>query len=139
MKIIDNPKKEKAVTILVMVFIIMVIIVTSIIRDSNTKKLIKHGVITIGLVYDVSLTYRGYFDPHYTFTINGKQYKNDIDFIEILPRYQNNFINKTFPVIYFPEDPNINYLLLTPNSFEKYDKEFPDSLEWIRKYMRDDK
>ena len=136
MKIFGDPKKERIVTIVVCSLFIIVIIVSTIIRNSITSKLINHGIITNGLITDITSSVRGDFSIVYSFTFNGRQYKNDYTYSELLLRYQNNFDGKVFPVIYLPEDPTINYLLVTPNSFKEYDKSFPDSLNWVKLYMK---
>ncbi|MBL7888971.1 MAG: hypothetical protein JNL24_05430 [Bacteroidia bacterium] len=45
------------------------------------------------------------------------------------------FLNKKFTIIYNPEKPAGEYLLLYHRaSFETFDMPFPDSLKWIDKY-----
>ncbi|HTB53260.1 MAG TPA: hypothetical protein VK718_10860 [Ferruginibacter sp.] len=135
MKIVGDPKKEKIVTILVSVFFIGVITITTLLGNFNDKKLIERGVIINATIYDVTSTVRGDFAVKYRFFIAGKPYESEHSYGEIISRYQSNFINKSFPMIYLSEDPSINYLLVTPNSFKKYNKDFPDSLGWVKNYM----
>lgn len=46
------------------------------------------------------------------------------------------FIGKTFPVIYHPEDQSLSRMLFSPDDFEYIKTIFPDSLQWVVKYLK---
>lgn len=43
-------------------------------------------------------------------------------------------MNKTFPLLYVIDAPEVNTLLLFESDFNKYKKPFPDSLNWVKDY-----
>src|SRR5450755_4868221 len=45
-------------------------------------------------------------------------------------------LNRTFPVIYSPNYPKNNYILIRPEDFNRFNYSFPDSLNWVLKYIR---
>jgi hypothetical protein len=47
------------------------------------------------------------------------------------------FVGHSFPVIYQPNNPSNNYLLIVHKDFEKYNFLFPDSLKWTEKYIKE--
>jgi hypothetical protein len=135
MKIIGNPKREKIVTITTMSLTVGLLLSLVIYINYNKSRLINHGVMTSGFIYSVTTTGRGYFTPLCHFIVNGKEYKNNDNFIELPYSRQYDFIGKTFPIIYLPENPSINHILITPSSFKRYNKKFPDSLVWVKSYI----
>jgi len=136
MKIINNIKTKRIITWVIATFFVVTIAVTTIQSNSDTHKLANQGILTNAYIIDITTTVRGDFAINYRFIVNGKSFENQHSYSELLLRYQNNFINKIFPVIYLSQNPSINYLLVTPQSFKEYNKDFPDSLQWIRQYMR---
>jgi len=42
---------------------------------------------------------------------------------------------KSFPVLYLPTDPDNNRILILPYDFERMNRNFPDSLEWLKNYF----
>ncbi|HEY5367860.1 MAG TPA: hypothetical protein VIJ75_02620 [Hanamia sp.] len=136
MKIINNTKTRRIITWVIATFFVVTIVVTTIQGNSNTHKLANQGVLANAYVMDITTTVRGDFAIDYRFIVNGKSFEDQHSYSELLMRYQNNFLNRTFPVIYLPQNPSINYLLVTPQSFKEYNKDFPDSLQWIMQYMR---
>ncbi|PQJ11719.1 hypothetical protein CJD36_007955 [Flavipsychrobacter stenotrophus] len=47
------------------------------------------------------------------------------------------FIGKTFPVIYNPENKSFASMLITPRDFKSSNIIFPDTLNWVNKYLRE--
>ena len=41
-------------------------------------------------------------------------------------------MNKFFPVVYSTISPKKGILLVSPADFERWDLEFPDSLNWVK-------
>jgi len=74
----------------------------------------------------------------YFFFIKGKKLKGSTVFLTSEISFsdcQNYFVGKQFPVIYVPEKPTINLMLVSPKNFDQYSYKFPDSLNWVRKYL----
>lgn len=46
-------------------------------------------------------------------------------------------INKEFPIIVDSLNAKNSYILISPSDFSKFQLSFPDSLNWIKKYIRD--
>jgi hypothetical protein len=45
------------------------------------------------------------------------------------------FVGKSFPVVYNPNNPDNNFLLIRPGDFKKFNQSIPDSLKWIIQYL----
>ena len=45
------------------------------------------------------------------------------------------FINKHFPIVYSKRHPDVSIILIMPENFSQWGLTFPDSLNWVRKYM----
>ncbi|MBS1758020.1 MAG: hypothetical protein JSU03_12145 [Bacteroidetes bacterium] len=79
-----------------------------------------------------------FFD--YSINIVGKNYNasssyqtNEISFFSA----EKYFVNKTFPAIYYPLNPSVSSILITPKDFERYGYAFPDSLKWVLQYFKE--
>ncbi len=46
-------------------------------------------------------------------------------------------INKEFPIIIDSLNVSNSYILVSPSDFSRFNISFPDSLNWIKKYIRD--
>lgn len=46
-------------------------------------------------------------------------------------------INKEFPIIIDSLNVSNSYILVSPSDFNRFNISFPDSLNWIKKYIRD--
>ncbi|MNL81951.1 hypothetical protein D3C87_2092070 [compost metagenome] len=44
----------------------------------------------------------------------------------------NEFENKNFPVIYTPDNADLNRMLILESDFNEFDLQYPDSLKWVR-------
>jgi hypothetical protein len=63
---------------------------------------------------------------NYEYFVNGKRYAH------IGKLYAETLPIKTIPVLYPCSDPSFGQLMLTP---EEYDLPYPDSLQWVNKYI----
>lgn len=57
--------------------------------------------------------------------VNGKEYG----------RLKSLIVGKFFPLVYDSLNPRTNAILILPNSFKRYEVDFPDSLRWIAYYF----
>ena len=109
--------------------IILVIAITSINKENELKV---KGVLTFGKITKITLLHKAEKNFDYEFkdksgTIHTRG--------ECLPLVNSSFfIGRSFPVIYNPEDPESNCILITRKYFEIYGVNFPDSLTWIDAY-----
>jgi len=110
---------------------------------SNREKRIKKHNISYGQTIECSHSSKNggvqYLD--YCFVLNNKKYKNSVAFeLKYLTRYQCNefFTNKTFPVVYYPDDPSNNMMIISPKDFGYYNIPFPDSLNWVKEYIKEE-
>ncbi len=69
----------------------------------------------------------------YKYSYNGKSYEKARGMNGILYSNGDKFLYRHFPVL-FSKLINSGTLLLTPDDFKKYGREFPDSLNWIFQY-----
>lgn len=76
---------------------------------------------------------RGY-RIEYEYIINGKIYNSD-SYRSIFP-LNNVAIGKFFPFIYNKEKPEKHEILITPDNFQEFGIEFPDSLDWVLPYFK---
>jgi hypothetical protein len=47
-----------------------------------------------------------------------------------------NFINRYFPVMYYPEMAGQSQLLVRPSDFKDFNISYPDSLKWVLPYLK---
>lgn len=94
-------------------------------------KLLKNNNIAQAKITFVSGAYRGGMDIKYEYFANKEKILSS-GFIPIPYKHKDNFINKYFPVVYYPKKINQSEILILPSTFKKYNFEYPDSLEWVR-------
>lgn len=78
----------------------------------------------------------------FTIEIDGKSYKgaslitsSDIN----IPMVRKYFMGKTFPAVYYPSNPSNSNILILPSDFEKYNYIFPDSLNWVKRLIEENR
>lgn len=71
----------------------------------------------------------------YQFKVDEKEFKNVGAFGNIYTSEGQNFVNKHFPVAYEKNNVSNNQLLISPKQFNEFNLPFPDSLEWVLKYI----
>ena len=100
----------------------------------NRKKTIKSNMkVNSGYIYECNSAFRGGVDIFYSVVINGNTVKGSRS-LGITSSYRNFFEKKWFPVVYNADEPTENKILIKPIDFEDYGIEFPDSLNWVKKY-----
>jgi len=68
---------------------------------------------------------------YYTYKIDGIVYK-DHSSQKISGKYLEDFMNKCFPLVYSTKNPEKSILLITPDDFDRWGMQFPDSLIWVK-------
>lgn len=98
-------------------------------RSNDLKK---NGIIVNGkILNDVFATKSSVMQFEYEFAYDGTYYKNNS------PAGVTNFtafIGKIFPVRFSPKTGN-SEILITPRHFKRYEIHYPDSLDWVKKYL----
>jgi hypothetical protein len=117
------------IAIVALVFsIIAFAIVKNCNRDSKLKS--NHNI-SNGRIVDVLDRAKSGFGVEYTFLVNNKEYQGSTI---LIVRSRDGLIGKNVPVIYWPDNPNINRLLFFSYDWEKYNLQFPDSMNWVNQY-----
>ena len=109
--------------------IILIIAINSINKENELKE---KGILTFGKITNISLLHKAEKEFNYEF----KDKSGTIHIRgECLPLGNSSFfVGRSFPVIYNPEDPESNHILITRKYFKIYGVNFPDSLIWIDTY-----
>ena len=73
----------------------------------------------------------------FTMEVNGKKYNGSSPYkdSDFAPGGLREIRGKSFPVIYHPDYPSINSLLILPSEFKEAGLPFPDSLKWLLPYL----
>lgn len=95
-----------------------------------------YGVYTTGIVTKAPIS-RGGPTIYYEFYSGGEKYMGKIPYPNLYSDVGREFIGKSFPVVYYPKSPRLNSICITPTDFKHYSEPFPDSLNWVLKYIRD--
>jgi len=78
--------------------------------------------------------YKSGYNLQFKFTVNKETYYGESG--KIFRCNYNKFLGKHFPVVYSKKNPNRNIILLSPNDFKRWDKTFPDSLNYINECFK---
>jgi hypothetical protein len=115
-----------------LVLIVLAVCVCLVVFDCSKKKAIlkKNGVITSGRVTKVYPRVKGGIHINYEFYYKGKKIKGSGLYF-IRNKYMNEFENRTFPVIYTPDNPTLKQMLIMKSDFNDFDLQYPDSLKWV--------
>lgn len=98
----------------------------------------KSHTIVVGKIYRYAYGGRGNaggFHVDFKTIVNGKEYDASSRYLTSDFNCSNDFIGKTFPVIYNPKHPSISSILIIPSDFARYNYQYPDSLNWVKKYI----
>lgn len=99
------------------------------------KEIEKNKEITFGIINDYSKHYRSYaFSPNYSYIVNGVEYKG-VSYHVFNLNYWDAYNGKSFPIVYSSINPQKSIMLITPHDFKRWEMEFPDSLNWVKKKM----
>jgi hypothetical protein len=129
--------KDKLATIIIIIILFLLAKFNHWIGDNKMEKLKKEGIFTKGNTLFVSLTPKnGDSGIIYEFIIDKEKIRKGKDMDKTDRRLDSIFLNKRFPVIYLKDDPEVNKMLIFPSDFEDFGKPFPDSLNWVKKYLK---
>lgn len=133
-----NKKLYTTPLTILMIGVVLFIISINFVKNNNkNKELQSKGFIAKGILIQSNLRPKSgkSIDVYARFEVEGTSYSSNSLVKGIYPQdFKQHFINKSFPVIYVPENPIINEILITPDRFKKYAIPFPDSLNWVLKY-----
>lgn len=119
------------------VFVIVIAYAVGLFKDYNAvQRLLQSHVLTSGKITKCKFLSKtgGALNMYYEYSVNGKVY---IDFSRTridLSDCKQYFLNKSFPVIYNPNEKDFSVMLMLPQTFKYYGYTFPDSLKWVLKY-----
>lgn len=105
-------------------------------RKSQLKN--QHDVV-IGKIYSFSYNARGNagcFFVNFRYQIKEKEYCASKGYLTSDFHHDEEFVQKHFPIVYNSQHPSIASILIIPADFAQYNFIFPDSLNWVRKYIR---
>lgn len=71
------------------------------------------------------------FYLNYTYKIDNHVYNGESS-RKVPGKFIDEYLNKSFPIVYSIRNPQKSILLVTPGDFERWGMQFPDSLGWIR-------
>lgn len=123
--------------IVILCAFIIYVIVTYVFASRQASILLKYHKITNGVIVECKFLPKTGGDTKifYQYIVNQKLVNDDRR--SPLKDYKSakKLIGKNFPVVYNDENSELSYLLITPQEFEKYGYTFPDSLNWVLKYI----
>ena len=93
------------------------------------------GILLTGKIRSYEYGARGHMWFQYEFNYQGTTYRGETG---VFVTNFNQFVGKTFPVIFFKKTKE-NDLLITPRDFEIYHLKYPDSLTWVKNFVDKDK
>ena len=106
------------------------------------RKLENRHQLTVALTQKVTgggLGNAGRLFLDYTLEVKGKLYKGSNVFLTNELNWndaEQYFIKKTFPSVYNPDNPSISLMLITPKDFSRFGYKFPDSLNWVKSFIK---
>lgn len=122
---------ESKKSTLVFVIIIFLLIVGCIVFMQN--RFTKNGKLmnaeTLGWIYTSNVT----LNLQYEFYYNGTKVVRSNAFNKFMGN--NQFVHRFFSVMYDP-DTKLSQLLIQPSDFKRFHLDFPDSLQWVLKYLK---
>jgi hypothetical protein len=96
-------------------------------RENSVLK--ERGKVTTGNVISFKGISRFRHSVNYIFLVGSKSYQEEDEITDLDYKYFGLFRGKTFPVIYDPENPRINRILLTKSDFKQFKLLIPDTLQ----------
>lgn len=89
----------------------------------------------IGVVQRAEFAFKSGDKVEYSFEVNNTTIKSERIYPD-LGTLTNIVIKKSFPVVYYKDNPEYNDILILPEDFAVYNIAFPDSLQWIMRYRK---
>lgn len=108
------------------------IVAKAIIEDHNLSN---DGIMTSAVITGYKHGYRGYLIFKYQFYYEKEVYTGQVSNLNLITRAKNDFIGRSFPVLFKKDDPSVNELLMSQVDFRRFNKPFPDSLRWVMEYQ----
>lgn len=72
----------------------------------------------------------------FKYTVDGKNYKGSSAFhCGTFQDFEEHFLFENFPIVYYPKNPNVSNILITPENFQFYSLPFPNNLKWVSQYI----
>jgi hypothetical protein len=103
----------------------------------NTQyKLRNYGFWTTGVIIEEGKVYKGGLKFTYEFYIGHTKFRGDASGVSLYNDSGKDFLGKSFPIVYYSKDPNLNMMVIVPAHFKFLNKEYPDSLNWVLEYLR---
>jgi hypothetical protein len=112
---------------------VLLFLVTIVLRTISQKKLESEGIIVNARTLNWASSASMGRSLKYEFYFKGERIEGDTPFPQI--KGLRSFEGRFFPAIYEPKT-GLNELLIFPDDFEKYKIKFPDSLNWVRPYLK---
>jgi hypothetical protein len=134
MKKIQMTEANIKTTIGLIIILAFTVLIYTGLRKQN--RLVVHGKLAVGMVIGEARTYRGGLELEYKFRVGKETYTKVGSAIDLYVIAGRDFQGKTFPVLYDPEHPNNNHILVSPKDFDSFNMKFPDSLNWVKNYVR---
>lgn len=105
----------------------------------HRKSLYKNGRIVSAYVYEVnhgSVKGGKIAIGYYFYTDDSVKFYGGID-ADLSYSIRSRLLHSFFPVLYDSINPNNNVLLVDDRRWEKLEMQFPDSLQWVKRYYPD--
>jgi hypothetical protein len=119
----------KRIFVIFFIFCLTILIwqVTTTRNENLTLK--KNGRLTYGQVVSFSEVGKYGEGVTYTFNADNRLINEEREETKLEYKYFDLFRGKTFPVIYDPENPKVNHILLTKADFQFFNVPIPDTLK----------
>jgi hypothetical protein len=79
-----------------------------------------------------------YFSYQYSYSVNGEMYYGAVETRSLALNEEDIFSKRIrFPLVYQTGNPRNHSLLITPRDFSYFGLPYPDSLQWLLPYVRD--
>ena len=131
-KYTSNSIVKKIFTGLILIGVFLCFYIFGKIRTNEIKT---HLRLCNGYVYETSIQHRGWVNLAYEFQVNGKRFK-ELKVLGVPSTHRKMFLDRNFPVVYSLDNIDFNDMLIVPEDFQKYNISFPDSLNWVIKYLK---
>lgn len=121
------------------IFPLMLVVISFLIAyyyvQQDKKRLYNNKVFTVGEINDYSRVAKSSATNFsFRFSVDGVDYNIAQVVYGVDIAFGNEFMGKTFPLIYEKGNPSNCELLILPVNFQHINLPYPDSLNWVKKY-----
>ncbi len=133
-----NIKPQNIAILFLVMAALFIIVVGSIFK----KALIKNHKESVAKITEGSYGGRGHsgtISLIFKFNVEGREIEGNAAFNSSELYYsdvEKFIVGKTFPVVYNPNSPHSNHLLIRKKDFEQFNVPFPDSMKWVLQYFK---